>query len=96
MTVSFEWDARKAVGNFRKHSVGFDEAATVFDNPSAVIFDDEGHSVDEVREIIIGHSARNRLLLVYFTERPRDVVRIICARPANRKERRDYEENISR
>ncbi len=48
----------------------------------------------EDREIIIGHSAKHRLLLVFFTER-RDRVRIISARAANKREREDYEKNQS-
>jgi uncharacterized DUF497 family protein len=65
----------------------------VFDNPLAVIFDDEAHSIDEQREIIIGHSRQNRLLLVAFTERLGNV-RIISARLATRQEREDYEQNV--
>ena len=76
----------------KKHGVSFEEAKTVFDNPLAVIFDDEAHSIDESREIIIGHSQRNRLLLVVFTERSNSI-RIISTRLANRKEREDYEQN---
>ncbi len=86
----FEWDERKAVTNVRKHGVGFEEAATVFADPHAVIFDDEAHSNAELRELIIGHSDRNRLLVVSFTERG-EAVRIISARRATNKERRDYE-----
>lgn len=87
-----EWDRSKAGANLRKHGVSFEEAKTVFDNPLAVIFDDEAHSVNERREIIIGHSQRNRLLLIAFTERSNSI-RIISARLATRKEREDYEQN---
>jgi len=76
----------------KKHGVSFEEAKTVFDNPLAVIFDDEAHSVDEQREIIIGHSRQNRLLLIAFTERSGNV-RIISARLTTRNEREDYEQN---
>ena len=96
MSVHFEWDGHKAAINLRKHRVGFDEASTVFDDPAAFIFDDEDHSADEPREIIIGHSINHRLLLVCFTERPQQVVRIFSARLATRKERKDYEENFDR
>lgn len=97
MSVRFEWDRHKAAINIRKHrGVGFDEASTVFDDPLAVIFDDENHSVDEAREIIIGRSTTSRLLLVYFTERARDVIRISSARLATQKERKDYEEHLDR
>ncbi|MBW4445378.1 MAG: BrnT family toxin [Spirirestis rafaelensis WJT71-NPBG6] len=90
--MEFEWDETKAATNLKKHSVSFEEAKTVFDNPLALIFDDEAHSIDEQREIIIGHSQSNRLLLVCFTERP-NAIRIISARLATRREREDYEQN---
>jgi uncharacterized DUF497 family protein len=93
MNVQFEWDERKARTNLNKHGVGFHEALTVFLDPLAHIFDDEPHSVSELREIIIGHSSNGRLLLVAFTEREPGVVRIISARRATRRERDDYEEN---
>ena len=93
MQLRFEWDERKAVANLSKHKVSFEEAQTVFYDPLACIFDDEWHSTDEPREIIIGHSNSNRLLLVSFTERDAGLVRIISARRATRWERRDYEES---
>ncbi len=76
----------------KKHRVSFEEAVTVFANPLAAIFPDPDHSQDEVREIIIGHSDRNRVLIVSFTERSA-AVRIISARVATSRERKDYEEN---
>jgi uncharacterized DUF497 family protein len=91
MSPRFTWDDDKAATNQKKHRVSFAEAQTVFDSPLAVIFADEAHSDSEAREIIIGHSARNRLLLVCFTEHT-DSVRIISARRATAKERSDYEE----
>ncbi|UBF24377.1 BrnT family toxin [Kovacikia minuta CCNUW1] len=93
--MEFEWDESKADANLKKHGVSFEEAKTVFDNPMAVIFDDEAHSIDEQREIIIGHSRRNRLLLVSFTERS-DSIRIISARSVTQREREDYEQNTFR
>jgi uncharacterized DUF497 family protein len=85
-------DADKARTNGQKHGVTFEEAATVFGDQLAVIFDDEAHSDDEPREIIVGHSEQNRILLVSFTERF-DRIRIISARRATKRERKDYEEN---
>ncbi len=90
--VEFEWDRAKAASNKRKHGVTFEEAATVFADQLAVIHDDEAHSADEVREIIVGHSSNGRLLLVSFTERSGNI-RIISARRATKQERKDYEEN---
>ena len=92
MDLEFEWHIDKAASNEKKHGVTFDEAMTVFADPLAVIFDDEEHSAEEPREIIVGHSAEGRLLLVSFTER-QNAVRIISARRATKRERKDYEEN---
>jgi uncharacterized DUF497 family protein len=91
MRSRFTWDDAKAVANQQKHGLSFAAAQTLFDNPLAVLFNDDAHSEHESREIIIGHSVRNRLLLVCFTERP-DSVRIISARRATTQERLDYEE----
>ena len=66
---------------------------TVFADPLARIFPDEEHSVDELREIIIGHSVGHQLVLVNFTSID-DRVRIFSARKATRRERKDYEENV--
>ena len=92
MSLGFEWDVQKVASNVTKYGVTFEEASTVFGDPLAVIFDDEDHSHDEIREIIIGHSMLGRLLLVSFTERDKRNVRIISARKATRRERKDYEE----
>jgi uncharacterized DUF497 family protein len=93
MSLKFEWNRKKAASNLSRHGVSFEEALTVFSDPLARIFDDEDHSVDEQREIIIGHSAKDRLLIVCFTAQ-RESVRIFSARTATRKERKDYEENV--
>jgi uncharacterized DUF497 family protein len=63
-----------------------------FADPLASIFDDPDHSDDEHREPIIGHSAEQRLLVVSFTERERRT-RIVSARRATVRERKDYEES---
>jgi uncharacterized DUF497 family protein len=93
MSVGFEWDARKATISLRKHRVSFDEASTVFSDPLARIFDDPDHSLKERRELIIGHSITDRLLLVCFIETS-EMIRIFSARTLSRRERKDYEENI--
>jgi uncharacterized protein len=90
--VEFYWDPRKAIFNLQKHQVAFEEAVSVFGDPLAAIFDDEFHSVDERRELIIGRSSRGRLLVVCFTEIESDRIRLFSARVATRKERKDYEE----
>jgi uncharacterized DUF497 family protein len=93
MSLVFAWDPRKARSNLLKHRVAFTEAVSVFGNPLARIFPDEEHSAEEPREIIIGHSSANRLLLICFTEMETDRVRIISARCATREEQHDYKEH---
>jgi uncharacterized protein len=93
----FEWDAKKARKNLRKHRIGFDEAKTVFSDPIVLTYPDESHSEPEERYISIGLSARSRVLLVVHTERYRNttgwVIRIISCRKATSLERKAYEEN---
>lgn len=91
--MQFVWDKKKALANLSKHGVSFEEAITVFMDPLARVFADEEHSFHEQREIIIGHTPRQRLVIVYFTERG-DTLRLFSARRATRKERQDYEESI--
>jgi uncharacterized protein len=94
--LEFVWDTHKARLNLKRHSgIGFQEAATVFDDPNAIIQYDPDHSEDEHREIIIGHSDRGRLLLVSFTERRTNLIRIISARKPTPQERTDYEQKIT-
>ena len=93
MELQFEWDEKKANLNFQKHRITFEEAKTVFRDPLAYIFDDQWHSSNEQREIIIGHDQKHRLILVCFTDR-KQRIRIISARLATKKERRDYEQHI--
>jgi len=95
MSLVFEWDPRKARSNYRKQGISFVEAASVFRDPLARIFPDEGHSVLECREIIVGYSTAKRLLLTCFTEVSPNRVRIISARRATKAELQDYEENLS-
>ena len=87
----FEWNVRKAEENLKKHGVSFKEALTVFADPLANIFDDPDHSDRERRELIIGHSSTQRLVIVSFTERGQRT-RIIGARLATPRERREYEQ----
>lgn len=94
MDLQFEWDASKAKANLKKHGVAFEEALTVFADPLGRIFDDPEHSSEERREIIIGFSAKPRLLVVGFTERS-GRVRLIHARRATTTERKRHEESIT-
>ena len=87
----FEWDKNKAIINIDKHDISFEETATIFKDYNALIFDDEKHSLTEKRELIIGTSKENRLLIACFTMRA-DKIRIINSRLTNKKERKKYEE----
>jgi uncharacterized DUF497 family protein len=88
----FEWDPLKALANFEKHKVSFEEAASVFLDPDSTEADDLEHSLHEYRAKRLGKSALGRILLVIFTVRrfrnDEEKTRIISARQANRKERK--------
>ena len=89
--MEFEWDPRKAAANLVKHKVSFEEAATVFGDPLGRIVADPRHSIVEERLVLLGISRERRLPAVMYVERA-EAVRIISARPATRRERKDYEE----
>lgn len=69
MGYVFEWDAKKAESNARKHGVTFDEASTVFGDPLALLMPDPDHSLGEERYLVVGISNQRRLLVVAFAER---------------------------
>src|SRR5260370_25959775 len=87
-SLRFEWDARKATANSRPHGVSFEEAKTVFLDEEALLIPDEEHSSEEDRFVIMGFSVQPRILVVCHCYRQSgDVIRIISARKAGRKER---------
>jgi uncharacterized protein len=71
MSLKFEWDHKKAASNLSKHGVSFEEALTVFRDPLARIFDDEDHSIEGQREIILGAFGERSLTgcVLYVTRR---------------------------
>lgn len=93
----FEWDAKKARENRRKHRIGFEEAKTVFGDPLLLTYPNESHSAIEERYISIGLSVKNHILLVVHSDCLRNaigwVIRIISCRKATPLERKAYEEN---
>lgn len=89
--MRFEWSEEKAEINLKKHGVSFEEAETVFGDSLARIFDDDEHSFNEKRNGIVGHSIKNRLLIISFTEKVNDIIRIISARETTTAERRKHE-----
>ena len=86
--MGLEWDERKSAVNFRKHGIGFADAATVLHDDYAITIPDEG--LDEQRFVTTGMDALGRVLVVVYTWRE---VRLISARSATPRERRQYEEN---
>lgn len=93
--MKFEWDEDKNLKNHSKHGIWFEEAQTVWADDLSEEFFDEDHSDEEDRFIRVGHSTRSKLLLVVFCERDEgNIIRIISARAATTKERKDYEEGI--
>jgi uncharacterized DUF497 family protein len=89
-SLKFEWDAKKAASNLRKHGVSFEEAASVFSDILATVYEDPDHSVREKRFLTIGTSRQGRLLHISFADRG-ELIRIINARKLTRKEREFYE-----
>ena len=93
MPLRFAWDPRKAASNARTHGVSFQEAATAFADPLSLTVPDPDHSGTETRFVLVGLSNRHRLVVVTHVERDDDLVRLISARLATRRERRQYEED---
>ena len=89
----FEWDERKAAVNLLKHKVSFLEAATVFVDPFVIVEPDLYHSTEDSRELVIGFSRKERVLLVVYVE-VEERIRLISARRATPEERRKYESQI--
>ena len=87
----FEWDSKKESRNRAKHGVSFSEAATVFSDDSALFMEDSEHSETEPRFLLLGMSSSLKLLVVVHAYREHDdVIRIISARRATKRERSDY------
>ena len=87
--MEVEWHADKALANRRKHGIDFEEAATCLLDPNALAFED-GSAEGETRWVLVGLSAKPRLLTVIYTVRTEDRIRIISARKATRKEAKSY------
>nr|WP_208492215.1 BrnT family toxin [aff. Roholtiella sp. LEGE 12411] len=94
--MRFEWDERKAKSNEQKHGVSFNEAETVFYDENARLLYDPEHSLEEDRYILLGMSASLRLLLVcHLYQESQEVIRIISARKATKREHQQYQSFLS-
>ena len=91
--MEFEWDENKAVKNHEKHGISFQEATTVFGDPMELTIADPDHSTAEYRFMSIGRSSLGNLLVVSYTERKENHIRIISARRATKHEQKHYEQN---
>jgi uncharacterized DUF497 family protein len=89
--IKFEWDENKAEKNVKKHKVSFLEAKSVFLDENARVIADPDHSEYEERFLILGLSNQPRLLIVSHIYKEEDeIIRIISARKATRKESQNY------
>jgi len=87
----FSWDERKDRENQRKHGISFEEAASAFADENARLKHDPDHSQEEDRFILLGFSAKLRLLVVAHAYRQHGKqIRIVSARKATRNERKQY------
>ena len=89
--MDFEWDVAKAEANVKKHGIGFREATTVFGDPLGLTIYDPDHSEGEHRFLSIGRTSGGRVVVVSFTEREQNRIRIISARAATAAEMSRYE-----
>jgi hypothetical protein len=90
MAFLFRWDNEKAIANASKHGITFEEACSAFGDPLSVTVEDTEHSKMERRYILLGETFGHKLVVVSHAER-RSGIRIISARLATRRERREYE-----
>jgi uncharacterized DUF497 family protein len=89
--IRFAWDPAKASANLRQHRVSFEEAQTVFYDEFAVQFVDDDHSSEEKRFLMLGMSSEARVLIVVHCDREAgNVIRIISARKATKRESAFY------
>ena len=89
--MGYEWDPRKAARNLRKHGVAFADAVIALEDELALTLDDD--YPDEQRFITLGSDGLGQVLLVVYTFRGENI-RIISAREATPRERRQYTEGI--
>lgn len=92
LDIRFEWSARKAETNRRKHGVSFESATLIFGDPDIYEFE-EGNEHGEVRYRAIGAALGVLLFVAFatFEEDGEEIIRIISARKAEPKERRAYQ-----
>ena len=88
--MKYQWDKTKATSNLKKHGIEFADAVSVFSDELAITIPE--NRFDEERFVTIGMDAFGRILVIVFTWRSEDI-RLISARLAERRERKQYEED---
>lgn len=88
--MRFEWDPPKAEANLHAHGVSFAEAVTVLEDDFALTREDPA-AVEEPRFVTLGLSNLGHLLVVVYTYRDPDAIRLISAWKANKRQREAYE-----
>lgn len=88
----YDWDPAKSKANFIKHGIRFSEAVAALEDEHALTREDL-HSDQEQRFVTLGLSDFGNLLVVVYTYREPDTIRIISAWRANRPQRLSYERN---
>jgi len=91
--VRFEWDEAQNATNIRKHGIDFADVTDIFNHPMLTMLDDR-ENYSEERWITIGWIHALIGVVVYYTERQGDVIRIISARKATKYEVRHYEQSL--
>jgi uncharacterized DUF497 family protein len=90
----FSWDIRKAISNFQKHGVSFEEAATTFGDEDGLDWVDTEHSKTENRWKRLARSQAGTVLITVYTTRRlkggKETTRIISSRRASQRERKAY------
>jgi len=95
-TIRFDWDKNKAKMNLAKHKVSFEEAQSVFDDDNARLIFDPDHSESEDRFILLGLSCSLKILtVVHCYKDENNVIRLISARKATKRETKNYKEYLS-
>ena len=92
--IRFEWDPRKARSNQAKHGVSFEEAESVFYYEQGLLLEDPQPEREEERLVLLGVSSVLRILVVVHAVREDDVIRIISARKATRREEGHYQSRL--
>ncbi len=93
--LQFEWDENKNKLNFQKHELWFEEVTSAFDDLLGRLFFDKDHSGSEDRFVLLGSNSLGRVLVVVHIHRESEnIVRIISARKATKKEAKTYEKRI--